>query len=44
MALSQIGLARTMAIVPLMDVDLFELSNNHCWRTDFAFGGWAERE
>jgi hypothetical protein len=34
----------SMAIVPLMDVDLFELSNNHCWRTDFAFGGWAERE
>jgi hypothetical protein len=27
-----------------MQVDLFELSNNHCWRTEFAFRGWAERE
>jgi hypothetical protein len=34
----------SMAIVPLMQVDLFELSNNHCWRTEFAYGGWAERE
>jgi hypothetical protein len=34
----------SMAIVPLMKVDLFELSNNHCWRTDFAYGSWAERE
>jgi hypothetical protein len=34
----------SMAIVPLMQVDLFELSNNHCWRTAFAFGGWAEHE
>ncbi|HMF12943.1 MAG TPA: CehA/McbA family metallohydrolase [Gemmataceae bacterium] len=34
----------SMAIVPLMQVDLFELANNHCWRTEFAFGGWAERE
>jgi hypothetical protein len=34
----------SMAIIPLMNVDLFELSNNHCWRTEFAFGDWAERE
>jgi hypothetical protein len=33
----------SMAIVPLMPVDLFELSNNHVWRTEFAFGGWAEQ-
>jgi hypothetical protein len=33
-----------MAIIPLMQVDLFELSNNHCWRTEFAHGNWAERE
>lgn len=29
-------------IVPLMPVDLFELSNNHVWRTEFAFRDWAE--
>jgi hypothetical protein len=34
----------SMAIIPLMQVDLFELSNNHCWRTEFVYGGWAERE
>ena len=28
-------------IVPLMKVDLFELANNHCWRTEFAFGSWT---
>lgn len=28
-------------IVPLMKVDLFELANNHCWRTDFAFSKWT---
>ena len=28
-------------IVPLMKVDLFELSNNHCWRTEFGFPAWT---
>jgi hypothetical protein len=32
----------SMAIIPLMNVDLFELSNNHVWRTEFAFTNWAE--
>jgi hypothetical protein len=34
----------SMAIVPVMNVDLYELANNHCWRTPFAFAAWAERE
>jgi hypothetical protein len=34
----------SMAIVPLMPVDLFELTNNHVWQTEFAFRDWAERE
>lgn len=32
----------SMAIIPVANVDLFELANNHVWRTEFAFGGWAE--
>jgi hypothetical protein len=32
----------SMAIVPLMSVDLFELSNNHVWRTQFGFTKFAE--
>jgi hypothetical protein len=28
-------------IVPIMDVDLFELANNHIWRTEFAFKNWT---
>lgn len=32
----------SMAIVPIMKVDLFELANNHVWRTEFGFPGWAE--
>ncbi len=32
----------SMAIIPVANVDLFELTNNHVWRTEFAFGGWAE--
>lgn len=28
-------------IVPIMKVDLFELSNNHLWRTEFAFKTWT---
>lgn len=31
----------SMALVPVMDVDLFELSNNHVWRTEFAFTNWS---
>ncbi len=32
----------SMAIVPIMNVDLFELSNNHVWRTEFLFKNWGE--
>jgi hypothetical protein len=32
----------SMAIIPLMNVDLFELSNNHIWQTEFAFTDWGE--
>jgi len=32
----------SMAIVPLLKVNLYELSNNHIWRTKFAFDDWAE--
>lgn len=28
-------------IVPIMKVDLFELANNHIWRTEFAFHDWT---
>ncbi len=28
-------------LIPVMDVDLFELSNNHVWRTEFAFKSWT---
>jgi hypothetical protein len=31
----------SLALVPTMGVDLFELSNNHVWRTHFAFTNWA---
>jgi hypothetical protein len=31
----------SLAIVPVMKVDLFELANNHCWRTDFALRQWT---
>jgi hypothetical protein len=30
-----------IALVPLMDIDLYELSNNHVWRTEFAFTNWS---
>jgi hypothetical protein len=32
----------SMALVPVMKVDLYELSNNHVWRTRFGFPGWGE--
>jgi hypothetical protein len=28
-------------IVPMMDVDLFELANNHLWQTEFGFKRWT---
>ena len=33
--------AWTPMIVPLMKPDLFELANNHCWPSDFAFHSWT---
>ncbi len=30
----------SMMLVPVMEVDLFELSNNHVWRTEFGFRDW----
>jgi hypothetical protein len=32
----------SMALVPVMPVDLFELSNNHVWETEFAFRDFGE--
>ena len=32
-----------MALVPIMPVDLYELSNNHVWQTEFAFREFGER-
>jgi peptidoglycan/xylan/chitin deacetylase (PgdA/CDA1 family) len=31
----------SMALIPIMDVDLFELANNHIWRTEFGFSTWT---
>lgn len=31
----------SLMIVPVMGVDLFELSNNHHWRTKFGFPKWT---
>jgi hypothetical protein len=31
----------SIAMVPVMKVDLFELSNNHVWQTEFAFKSWT---
>lgn len=31
----------TVMIVPLMNADLFELANNHVWRTNFLFRKWT---
>ncbi len=30
----------SMMLIPQMDVDLFELANNHMWRTDFLYTDW----
>lgn len=31
----------SIALVPALDVDLFELANNHHWRTEYAIRDWA---
>ena len=31
----------SLMLVPVMKVDLFELANNHCWRTEFGFRQWS---
>jgi hypothetical protein len=31
----------SLALVPLLNVDLFELANNHHWETDYAITNWA---
>lgn len=31
----------SLMLVPVADVDLFELANNHCWRTEFGFRRWT---
>ncbi len=31
----------SIAVVPLLGVDLFELGNNHHWRADYAIKNWA---
>lgn len=32
----------SLMIVPVMKVELFELSNNHVWRTNFGFPQWTK--
>jgi hypothetical protein len=32
----------SMMLVPIMNIDLFELANNHIWRTEFAFSRFGE--
>lgn len=32
----------SMMLVPVMDVDLYELTNNHLWRTEFTFKKFGE--
>jgi hypothetical protein len=31
----------SMALVPIMGIDLYQLANNHMWRTEFAFTNWS---
>jgi hypothetical protein len=31
----------SLMLVPIMNVDLFEVSNNHMWRTEFLFHDWT---
>ncbi len=30
----------SMMLLPVADVDLYELTNNHLWRTSFLYGDW----
>jgi peptidoglycan/xylan/chitin deacetylase (PgdA/CDA1 family) len=32
----------SIAVVPLLNVDLYELANNHHWQTEYGIKGWAE--
>lgn len=32
----------SMMLIPIMDIDLYELTNNHIWRTEFAFSKFGE--
>ena len=34
----------SMMLVPVLKVDLYELANNHHWRTEFMFKAFGERE
>jgi hypothetical protein len=34
----------SMALVPVLGVDLFELANNHHWRTEFRYRDFGEKE
>ncbi len=31
----------SLMLVPIMDIDLYPLSNNHVWRTQFGFNKWT---
>jgi hypothetical protein len=31
----------SMALVPIMGIDLYELANNHMWRTEFGLTNWS---
>lgn len=31
----------SVLLVPIMKPDLYELANNHCWRTEFGFPKWT---
>jgi type 1 glutamine amidotransferase len=31
----------SVLLVPVMKPDLYELANNHCWRTEFGFPKWT---
>lgn len=30
-----------LAVIPLLDVDLYELANNHIWRAEFGYTNWS---
>jgi hypothetical protein len=31
----------SIALIPIMNIDLFELANNHHWQTEFGFTRWS---